>query len=48
MFVFKRQAHIAMIDPMIYMGRAVGFLAACTFFSIIYVESRQTNYNGIP
>jgi hypothetical protein len=41
MFVFKRQAHIAMIDPMIYMGRAVGFLAACTFFSIIYVESRE-------
>ena len=38
-YVLKRQAHLALIDPMVYIGRAFGFLMACTFFSIIYIKS---------
>lgn len=41
MHVLRRQGHIAFTDPMIYLGRAVGFLMACTFFAVIYVESRE-------
>ena len=39
--LFKRQAILACIDPMIYLGRCIGFVFACTFFAVIYVESRN-------
>lgn len=47
MHVLRRQAHIAFTDPMIYLGRAVGFLMACTFFAIIYVESRNRDQDQV-
>jgi ABC-type multidrug transport system ATPase subunit len=40
-YLCKRQTYLACIDPMIYLGRAVGFLNACIFFAVIYVESRD-------
>ena len=46
-FVLKRQAHLAAVDPMVYLGRAMGFLFACTFFSIIYIESRERTQDQV-
>jgi ABC-type multidrug transport system ATPase subunit len=40
-FVLARQAYITVVDPMIYIGRAVVFLIGCTFFAVIYVYSRD-------
>ncbi len=46
-FVLKRQAHLAMVDPMVYLGRAFGFLNACTFFAIIYIKSMDRTQDQV-
>ncbi len=46
-FVLKRQAHLAAVDPMVYAGRAGGFLCACTFFAIIYVKSMDRTQDQV-
>lgn len=40
-FAMRRQCYITIVDPMIYIGRAVMFLLGCTFFAVIYVYSRE-------
>jgi ABC-type multidrug transport system ATPase subunit len=46
-FIAQRQIRIILTDPMIYGGRAFMFLMACTFFAIIYVESRDRKQEQI-
>jgi ABC-type multidrug transport system ATPase subunit len=46
-FVMRRQCVIIVGDPMIYLGRAVMFLLACTFFAIIYIRARNRSQDQI-
>jgi ABC-type multidrug transport system ATPase subunit len=46
-YVGLRQIKISVTDPMIYVGRAVMFLIACTFFAVIYVKSRDRNQEQV-
>lgn len=46
-YLMQRQARIIVTDPMIYMGRAVMFLFACSFFAVIYVEGRDRNQEQV-
>jgi len=46
-FVLKRQLYITLVDPMLYLGRAVMFLFGCTFFAIIYVYSRNREQDQV-
>lgn len=40
-YVGVRQTALIFWDPMLYLGRAIMFLVACTFFSIIYIHARD-------
>jgi len=46
-FIAQRQIRIIFTDPMICGGRAFMFLMACTFFAVIYVESRDRKQEQI-
>ena len=39
--LLRRQGLMVARDPILYLGRFVMFLFVCTFFSIIYVNSRK-------
>merc|ERR1711966_301262 len=39
--LWRRHAKLVIRDPTLYLGRAIMFLVACTFFSIIYFEARE-------
>ena len=40
-FVLRRQCKVVVTDPMVYMGRAIGFIFICSFFAVIYIEARH-------
>ena len=40
-FVFLRQLKLVVRDPLVYLGRAIGFLLMCGFFAVIYIEARE-------
>jgi ABC-type multidrug transport system ATPase subunit len=46
-FAMRRQCYITIVDPMIYVGRAVMYLFGCTFFAIIYVYSRERKQDQV-
>jgi len=46
-FVMARQLYITVVDPMLYLGRAVMFLVGCTFFAVIYVYSRERQQDQV-
>ena len=46
-FVGVRQVALIFWDPMLYLGRAVMFLFACTFFSIIYIKCRDREQDQV-
>lgn len=39
-YVFNKQTRIVSVDPMIYLGRGIMFLFACSFFAVVYIEAR--------
>ncbi len=40
-FVLRRQCKIVVTDPMVYLGRGLGFIFITSFFAVIYIESRH-------
>ncbi|QDZ19957.1 ATP-binding cassette transporter [Chloropicon primus] len=46
--LLKRQTILTIRDPIMYFGRAVAFLVACTFFSFVYLESRERTQSQAP
>ena len=41
LYVFLRQSKLVVRDPLVYLGRAAGFLVMCGFFAVIYIEARE-------
>eukprot|EP00605_Chrysophyceae_sp_TOSAG23-4_P001823 GSChrysophyteH1.ASY1.ANO1.2013.1 assembled CDS len=39
-YVLRRQMKIVMADPMVYIGRGVGFILITLFFAVIYIDAR--------
>ena len=46
-FVGSRQLKLVFLDPMLYAGRAVMFLMACSFFAVIYIYCRDRVQNQV-
>ncbi len=41
--LLKRHGILVYRDPILYLGRGMAFLMACTFFSIVYINARKRN-----
>ena len=46
-YVGERQMRLIFSDPTMYLGRAIAFLFACTFFSVIYIYCRDRNQDQV-